>query len=83
MRKYIDGFLRDNSKIGLVDDLITTADSKIEALKLVMDEKERLGLGQVKITDVYILLDREQGGPETLNKYGIKTHNKIMRFPSS
>jgi uridine monophosphate synthetase len=75
IQKYVDGCIFENSQIGLVDDLITTAESKLEVMELLKLEKERIGLKNITITDVYVLLDREQSGSEVLEKYGITLHS--------
>jgi uridine monophosphate synthetase len=77
LQKYIDGHLQENSKIGLIDDLITTAKSKLEAKELIILEKKRTELKNITVTDAYVLLDREQGGPEILEKNNIKIHSVI------
>lgn len=65
----IDGFLKeDKGKTAvLIDDLITKADSKFEAAKVLTD------FG-VKVKDVVVLVDREQGGEKELAKRGFKLH---------
>ncbi|MBI2409710.1 hypothetical protein HYV30_01560 [Candidatus Kaiserbacteria bacterium] len=51
----------------LVDDMITKADSKLEAIKVLRDA----GLA---VTDVVVLVDREQGGREELARHGCELH---------
>lgn len=51
----------------LVDDLITEADSKLEAI-------EALQSGGLIVKDVLVLVDREQGGREALARVGITLH---------
>lgn len=65
----IDGLLKeDKGKTAvLIDDLITRADSKFEAAKVLKD------FG-VKVKDVVVLVDREQGGKRELTKKGFKLH---------
>lgn len=65
----IDGFIKeDKGKIAvLIDDLITRADSKFEAAKVLKD------FG-IKVKDVVVLVDREQGGKKELAKKGYKLH---------
>lgn len=52
----------------LADDLITSADSKLEAIEVL---KRDIGLD---VSDLVVLVDREQGGVETLAKQGVRTH---------
>jgi len=49
----------------LIDDLVTQANTKLEAIKAA----ERLGY---VVTDILVLVDREQGGAEQLAKSGYK-----------
>lgn len=65
----IDGLLNeDKGKTAvLIDDLITKADSKFEAIKVLKD------FG-VKVKDVVVLIDREQGGKKELAKKGYKLY---------
>lgn len=51
----------------LIDDLVTRADSKLEAIATL----EEAGL---KVSDVVVLVDREQGGREQLAKAGYQLH---------
>lgn len=51
----------------LIDDLITEADSKIEAIR------EARKAGYI-VRDVLVLVDREQGGKEELEKIGVRLH---------
>lgn len=65
----IDGLLKeDKGKTAvMIDDLITRADSKFEAAKVLKD------FG-IKVKDVVVLVDREQGGKKELAKKGFKLH---------
>lgn len=65
----IDGLLKEDKgkKAVLIDDLITRADSKFEAAKVLKD------FG-VKVKDVVVLVDRQQGGKKQLAKKGFKLH---------
>ena len=55
-----------NAKGLLVDDLITQADSKLEALNVLNNEMN------IHTDTVLVLVDREQGGKEQLEKKGYK-----------
>jgi uridine monophosphate synthetase len=63
----IDGVFKKNQVALLVDDLVTYADSKLEAIAVL----EANGL---TVRDVVVLLDRDQGGSEELNKHGYSCH---------
>jgi uridine monophosphate synthetase len=69
--RYVDGDFENGAKIGIVDDLITTAESKIEARDLVLLEARRREV-TVSVSSVYVLLDREQGGREVLQEQDLK-----------
>jgi uridine monophosphate synthetase len=69
--RYVDGDMQNRDKIGIVDDLITTAESKLEGRDLVKLEAKRRNIS-VDVIGVYVLLDREQGGREALEKEGIQ-----------
>lgn len=55
-------------KVLLTDDLITGADSKIEAVQVFQDEG-------IAVDDVIVLVDREQGGYDQLMKWGCQLHS--------
>lgn len=67
----IDGAYKPGETVLLVDDLITKADSKIEAAKVL----EKNGL---IVKDVLVLVDREQGGKESLDKMGYNLHAALL-----
>lgn len=67
-RSPIDGVFHEGQTALLIDDLITKADSKLEAVR-VLKENGLLA------TDIAVLIDREQGGVEELRKQGIACHS--------
>lgn len=59
------GVAGDGKKLRIVDDLVTKADTKVEAAKAA----ESLGF---KVLDITILTDRQQGGIDQLKNMGYK-----------
>ena len=67
VRKKIEGILERNDRVLIIDDLITTGESVIEASEVVRDQ------GGV-VNELVVLLDREQGGKERLRSSRIEPH---------
>ena len=67
VRKKVEGILERNDRVLVVDDLITTGESVIEAAEVVRDQ------GGV-VNEMVVLLDREQGGQESLRKVRVEPH---------
>jgi orotate phosphoribosyltransferase len=67
VRKKIEGSLERNDRVLIVDDLITTGESVIEAAEAV---REQGGIA----SELVVLLDREQGGSERLRKAYVEPH---------
>lgn len=68
VKRKIDGVFRQGQVALLIDDLITKADSKLEAIRIL----EENGL---LVRDVVVLVDREQGGGEELASRGYACHS--------
>lgn len=68
----IDGAYRPGQTAVVIDDLVTKADSKLEAVRVLEAE----GL---RVRDVVVLVDREQGGREQLTAAGY-TLRAAVRF---
>ncbi len=66
-KKAIEGEYRKGETILVIDDLITTGLSKVEAIAPLEAE----GL---KVRDIAVLIDREQGGGKELEAKGYKLH---------
>lgn len=66
----IDGLLPEDGgrKAVVVDDLVTRAESKIEAVDVLTSH------GLV-VEDIVVLIDREQGGKQQLQERGLKLHS--------
>ncbi|MCL0070528.1 hypothetical protein M1O54_00290 [Dehalococcoidia bacterium] len=78
MKRPVDGAFKKGQVALLIDDLITQADSKLEAIAVL----EENGL---KVGDVAVLMDREQGGVEELKKRGYGCHTafklkEVLKF---
>ena len=65
----IDGFLKEDEgkKAVLIDDAITTGTSILEALEILENEG-------IKVENIVVLVDREQGGRNQLEEKGYKLH---------
>lgn len=66
----IDGAFTPGETALVIDDLVTHADSKIEAIRVLE------GNGLV-VRDVAVLVDREQGGPQQLAAAGYALHAAV------
>ena len=66
-QRRVEGILTSGDRVLLIDDLITTGLSLVEAMKAIEAE------GGVT-TDAVVLLDREEKGKEKLDKNGIELH---------
>ncbi len=66
--KYpIDGVFKEGDIALLIDDLITNATSKVEAISVLENNS-------LKVHDVVVLIDRQQGGVQELAKHGYTCH---------
>jgi len=67
-RKPIEGTFAAGETVVVLDDLITTGASKVEAIAPLL-------AAGLKVTDVVVLVDREQGGKKELAEKGMKLHS--------
>jgi len=65
--RRVEGLLSSGERVLVVDDLITTGKSTLEAIDSVRCE------GGV-VNDAVVLIDREEGGPDALRATGVKLH---------
>jgi orotate phosphoribosyltransferase len=66
----INGAFTPGETVLVIDDLVTHADSKLEAIRVL----EANGL---VVRDIAVLIDREQGGPEQLAAAGYRLHASL------
>ncbi|MBW2030459.1 MAG: orotate phosphoribosyltransferase [Deltaproteobacteria bacterium] len=67
VRKKVEGNMERNDRILMIDDLITTGQSVIDAAEAA---REQGGI----VTELVVLLDREQGGSEYIRSHNIEPH---------
>lgn len=68
IKRPVEGIFKKGEKIVMIDDMITTGASKIETVKPLKE----LGLN---IKDIVVLVDREQGGKEQLERQGFNFYS--------
>lgn len=66
----IEGVFNSGEKVLVIDDLITTGASKLEAI-------EPLESAGLKVSDITVLVDREQGGKQELETKGYNLHSVL------
>ena len=69
-KKSIEGFFKEGETVLVVDDLITTGSSKFEAIAPLQD-------ANLKVKDIVVLIDREQGGKKELSEKGYALHSVL------
>ncbi len=76
----IEGDFSPEDEIVLLDDVISTASSKLEAISILKKEG-------INITDLVVLVDRESGGSEEMELHGVHCHSyakisELLKFSS-
>ena len=66
--RRIEGLLKPGDRVVVLDDVVTTGKSVLEAAEAIRGE------GGV-VDDAVVLLDRQQGAPENMRKNGVKLHS--------
>ena len=66
-KKLIEGKYASGETVVVLDDLVTTGGSKLEALTPLVE-------AGLLVKDVVVLVDREQGGKEELAAHGLRLH---------
>ena len=69
-KSSIEGAFESGDRVVLIDDLITKGDSKLEAIKQIED-------AELVVDSFLVLIDREQGGMETITEAGYKIQAAI------
>jgi uridine monophosphate synthetase len=66
-KKGVEGHFEQGERVVVLDDLITTGGSKLAAISPLVQ-------AGVRVEDVVVLVDREQGGAEELAQHGHRLH---------
>ncbi|CAL2036421.1 unnamed protein product [Caenorhabditis brenneri] len=69
-KKLIEGLYQPNDCLVLIEDVVTTGGSILDVVKTLHAES-------LTATDVFCILDREQGGSEKLQNAGITLHSLL------
>jgi orotate phosphoribosyltransferase len=69
-KQSIEGVYKEGQTVLVIDDLITTGGSKIEAI-------QPLTQAGLKVKDVCVLIDREQGGKQELKEKNLNLHSVL------
>jgi orotate phosphoribosyltransferase len=65
--KLVEGFIKKEMKILMVDDVATTGGSVVNGIKALRE-------AGAEISDVYVIVDRLEGASESLKKEGVMLH---------
>jgi len=71
-QKWIEGRLEGVKRVVVVDDVITTGSSTIKAI-------ERMRESGLEVRGVIVLVDREEGGRENIEKHGVEVYSLFKR----
>jgi len=69
-RSVIEGAYRPGDTVVVIDDLVTTGESKFEVI-------EKLKLVGLQVRDIVVLIDREQGASEAMAAAGYRLHAAV------
>ncbi len=75
-KSLVEGEFRAGDTLAVVDDVVTKFDSKLMAISLIRQEAAKRNLS-VEMKDVFVLIDREQGGAEIAKNTGFNLYSLI------
>ncbi len=70
IKRMVEGAWKEGATAVLVDDVVSDGASKLEVL-------EHLHNAGLKVCDIVVLVDRGQGGPELMERHGLRCHATI------
>ena len=70
--RRVEGFCREGARVVIVDDVCTTGGSTIKAI-------DRIRQAGHIVEHALILVDREEGGREAIEAYGVEVHVLVTR----
>ena len=68
--KAVEGVTCQDMKLLMIEDVVTSGGSVINAIKSIKDEK-------MQVTDAYAIVDRMEGATEALQTEGVKLHSLL------
>ena len=68
--KAVEGVTCQDMKLLMIEDVVTSGGSVINAIKSIKEEK-------MKVTDTYAVVDRMEGATEALQAKGVKLHSLL------
>lgn len=68
--KAVEGVTCQDMKLLMIEDVVTSGGSVINAIKSIKDEK-------MQVTDAYAIVDRMEGASEALQAEGVKLHSLL------
>jgi orotate phosphoribosyltransferase len=68
--KAVEGVTCQDMKLLMIEDVVTSGGSVINAIKSIKDEK-------MQVTDTYAIVDRMEGATEALQVEGVKLHSLL------
>ena len=68
--KSIEGITCQEMKLLMIDDVITSGGSVINAIKIIKDKK-------MIVSDAYVIVDRMEGASQALQAEGVKLHSLL------
>ena len=68
--KAVEGVTCQDMKLLMIEDVVTSGGSVINAIKSIKDEK-------MQVTDAYAIVDRMEGATEALQAEGVKLHSLL------
>ncbi len=76
-KALVEGDFNPGDTLAIIDDLVSTFGSKELAISQIQQEAKRRGISNMKLNDIFVLLDREQGGRERAKELGYNLHALI------
>jgi len=73
----MEGEVQDGDTLCLIDDLVTGMESKLVAREQVLAEVKKRGITDVKVDDIAVIVDRQQGARKRAGDLNIRLHSLI------